>query len=77
MITIILFGALISLLLYYFFTLKSRSEYFVQRNIPDPPPKLFFGNYLSIWNTVHRHFRARHFRAQHISARHIRAKTSS
>jgi hypothetical protein len=51
MITIILFGALLSLLLYYFFILKSRYEYFLRRNIPGPPPKLFFGNYLNIWST--------------------------
>jgi cytochrome P450 family 3 subfamily A len=50
-ITVILLGGLISLLLYYFWSLKSCYGYFVQRNIPGPPPKLFFGHYLSICST--------------------------
>jgi cytochrome P450 len=49
--TVLLFGGLISLLLYYFWTLKGHYEYFVRRNIPGPPPKLFFGHYLSLWST--------------------------
>jgi len=49
--TIILLGGLISLLIYYYFTLKSHYDYFKRRNIPGPKPKLFFGNYLSIWST--------------------------
>lgn len=51
MITIVLLGAFVSLLLYYYFSLKSRYEYFARRNIPGPQPKLFFGNYLNIWST--------------------------
>jgi cytochrome P450 len=51
-VTIILFGGFISLLVYYYWTLKSSYEYFKRRNIPGPPPKLFFGHYLSIWSTL-------------------------
>ncbi|CAF3464471.1 unnamed protein product, partial [Rotaria sp. Silwood2] len=51
-ITIILIGALISLVFYYLWTLKSNYDYFKRRNIPGPPPKLFFGHYLSIWSTL-------------------------
>ena len=52
MITIILLGAFISLLLYYYFSFKSRYDYFSRRNIPGPPPKFFFGHYPSIWSTA-------------------------
>ncbi|CAF1184641.1 unnamed protein product [Rotaria sordida] len=50
-ITVILFGALISVFFYYVWTLKSHYEYFVRRNIPGPRPKFFFGHYLSMWST--------------------------
>jgi cytochrome P450 len=50
-ITILLLASLFSLLFYYYWTLKSRYEYFLRRNIPGPPPKFFFGNYLSVWST--------------------------
>jgi len=50
-ISVILLSAFICLLFYYFWTLKSRYEYFIQRNIPGPRPKFFFGHYLSIWST--------------------------
>ncbi|CAF2836633.1 unnamed protein product [Rotaria sp. Silwood2] len=50
-ITIILLGTLISVLFYYVWTLKSRYEYFVRRNIPGPRPKFFFGHYLNMWST--------------------------
>jgi cytochrome P450 len=50
-ITVILLGVLISLVLYYFWSLKWCYGYFVRRNIPGPPPTFFFGHYLSIWTT--------------------------
>ncbi|CAF3793429.1 unnamed protein product [Rotaria sp. Silwood1] len=50
-ITIILLAALINIFFYYVWTLKSRYEYFVRRNIPGPRPKFFFGHYLSMWST--------------------------
>ena len=49
--TFILLGGLVTLLIYYYWTLKLFYKYFERRNIPGPPPKLFFGHYLSLWST--------------------------
>lgn len=38
------------LLLAYLWTLKSRYNYFAQRNIPGPTPGFFFGHCLTLWN---------------------------
>ncbi|CAF0820592.1 unnamed protein product [Adineta ricciae] len=47
--------AIVAILIYrfisYLWTLKSTYEYFKLRNIPGPPPRFFFGHYLTLWNT--------------------------
>jgi cytochrome P450 len=50
-ITVTLLVSFIGLLFAYIWTSKSRHGYFQRRNIPGPPPKFFFGNYLSMWST--------------------------
>lgn len=49
--TIVLLAIIICIFAAYIWTLKSRYNYFVLRNIPSPPAKFFFGHYLSLWNT--------------------------
>jgi cytochrome P450 len=45
-----LLATFVCLLVSYLLILKSRYEYFVRRNIPGPPPRFFFGHYLTLWN---------------------------
>jgi cytochrome P450 len=40
----------ICLLISYFWILKSHYDYFIRRHIPGPPPRFFFGHYLTLWN---------------------------
>ncbi|UJR20002.1 hypothetical protein I4U23_023136 [Adineta vaga] len=49
-IAIILLTIVICLIITYLYTLKSRYDYFVRRNIPGPLPQFFFGHYLTLWN---------------------------
>ena len=48
---IALLTVFVSLLVSYLWTLKSRYNYFINRDIPGPPPRFFFGHYLTLWNT--------------------------
>ncbi|CAF4672883.1 unnamed protein product [Rotaria socialis] len=48
--TSILFGTFIILFISYVRTLKSRYNYFVQWNIPGPPPQFFFGHLRKLWS---------------------------
>ncbi|UJR11334.1 hypothetical protein I4U23_015515 [Adineta vaga] len=50
-ITIILLSILFSLIIYYYWVIKTSYEYFKQQNIPGPKPNFFFGHYLNIWST--------------------------
>ncbi|CAF2085859.1 unnamed protein product [Rotaria magnacalcarata] len=49
-ITSVLLCTFIALLINHVRTLKSRYNYFVQWNIPGPPPEFFFGHLLTLWN---------------------------
>ncbi|CAF1538550.1 unnamed protein product [Didymodactylos carnosus] len=49
-VAILLLAAFVCLIVTYLWTLKSRYDYFVRRNIPGPSPKFFFGHYLTLWN---------------------------
>ncbi len=46
----VLLATFVCLLISYVWILKSRYDYFVRRNIPGPPPRFFFGHYLTLWN---------------------------
>ncbi len=45
-----LLATCVCLLVSYLWILKSRYDYFVRRNIPGPPPRFFFGHYLTLWS---------------------------
>jgi cytochrome P450 family 13 len=47
---ITLLATFVCLLVSYLWTLRSRYDYFKRRNIPGPPPRFFFGHYLTLWN---------------------------
>jgi cytochrome P450 len=42
-------------MIYYFFLLRQRYQYFSQRNIPTPPFRLFFGHLKTLWNSASFH----------------------
>lgn len=50
-VTVTLLVTLAFFLVIFIWKLKSHYDYFKCRNIPGPPPTLFFGHYLTLWNT--------------------------
>lgn len=48
--TIVLLTTIISLIVGYVWTLKSRYDHFKQRGLAGPPPVLFFGHYWTLWS---------------------------
>ena len=53
--SIILLSIVIALLIYYFFQLQQRYQYFSERGVPTPPFQFFFGHMRTLWNVEYFH----------------------